>query len=153
MLPLCSAISWWLLFIMDTCSVETFIDNRGTLTWFIIVSPDWIPPDEPWAYSVFGLLEWDYDMFSRIWCHYSGIPCQNWGNHLEIAIFGRFCLIMCMPITKFNVMTPVLLKTSIKAFPHPLPHHPPHPLGPILYPTPCPLPKPFLQHFAPPCQK
>ena len=51
MLPLCSTISWWLLFIMHTCSVQTFIDNRGTLTWFIIVSPDWIPPDEPWAYS------------------------------------------------------------------------------------------------------
>ena len=29
------------------CSFQTFIDNRGRLTWFIIVSPDWIPPDEP----------------------------------------------------------------------------------------------------------
>ena len=88
----------------------------------------------------------DYDVFSRTWCHYTGIPCQNWGNPLKNAIFGRFRLVMCMPITELNDTIPVLFKTSIKASPHPLTPPLPHP------PYPIPLPQPFLPHpFAPFC--
>ena len=66
-----------------------------------------------------------------------GDSCQNLGKPPENRDFGQFRLVMCIPITKLNVTIAVLFKTSIKACPHPLPHHPPHPHH---YPTPTPLP-------------
>ena len=104
----------------------------------------------------FSFFRWDYDVSARLWCHYMGIPCQNWGNPLKIAIFCRFHLVMCIPITKLNVTIPVLLKTSFKyRF-----HLPCFPLTPLPCPTPCPTPlaltllppfcNPFPWQFYPP---
>ena len=75
----------------------------------------------------------DYDVITR------EFPAKNWGNPLEITNFGRFRLVMCMPIT---LTIPVLFKTSIKASPHPLPHHPPHPHH-------CPTPTPPIPYRQP----
>ena len=107
----------------------------------------------------FSFSERECDVFLRLWCHYMGIPCQNWGNPLKIMIFGRFRLIMCIQITKLNVTIPVLLKKfRLKPLPTPFSHHPPHPIiapppshTPLAPPpshTPLALPPcPFLQPF------
>ena len=110
------------------------------------------------AHLIFRLFGWDYDVSARLWCHYMGIPCQNWGNPLKIAIFSQFHLVICILITKLNVTIPVLFKTSFKYRFHPL-----APLAPPLAPPPLPhssclhpLPpfhNPFPDNLAPPCQK
>ena len=98
-------------------------------------------------------------------CHFSEIMMSLQGNSLpklgkptEIAIFGQFHLVMCMPITKLNVMIPVLLKTSFKYRFHPLGPPLPHPLGPPpcatpLVPTPLPLSATPSPDNLDPCQK
>ena len=88
-----------------------------------------------------------------------GFP-QKLGIPLEKRDFGRFRLVMCIPITELNDTIPVLFKTSIKASPHPLSPPPspppsPHPPSPtLLAPTPLPFSAtPSPQQFAPPPPK
>ena len=76
---------------------------------------------------------WDYDVITM------GIPHD----------FGRFRIVMCIPITKLNVTIPVLLKTSFKYRFHPF--HPPYP--PFLPPPPAPLSTTPSPNNLPPCQK
>ena len=56
---------------------------------------------------------------ARLWRIFENVMSLQWGfppklgNPPENAIFGRFRLVMCIPITKLNVTIPVLFKTSI----------------------------------------
>ena len=162
--------SHWNLFlvIISRLEIAPFCHNISSKFWSEQKSTWW-----PWhlllgiaqshtmkslAHLVLGLFGQDYDISLRLGCHYKGIPCKKLGKPPEIAIFGRFHLIMCILITKLNVTIPVLFKTSFKyrfhptCTPYPTPLGPPplsnpscpHPLAPVLQPLP--------QEFGPPAK-
>ena len=156
--------SHWNLFLVIISRLEmaSFCYNISLKFWSerfkmaVLLLPGVVPSNTEFSRNL--IFRQDCDVFARIWCHYMGIPCQNWGNPLEIAIFSRFHLVMCIPITKLYLMTAVLLKTSLKYRFHPLaplPHPPcPSPLAPPHLPPPLALfPQPFSRQFGPPCQK
>ena len=93
---------------------------------------------------------------SKIMMSLSGIPCQNLGKPPENRDFGRFCLVMCMPITKRYLFC---WKLHLNIDSYPLAPSLLNPLTSLPFPHPsCPQPlapfsNPFPQQFGPPLPK
>ena len=122
-------------------SEPTYSVFQDGCSFLVLHNKSWL---KSLTFSFFG---WDYDIFLRMWCHYMGIPCQNW----ETPQNHDFQPISSHNVHADNQMIPVLLKTSFKYRSQPLTPPPlahpscPQPLAPFLQPLPqqfgSPLPK------------